>query len=728
MIIKEKELGYFKLAKKYFNSDPKEYEKSLEEINKISLLIKNITVIHMKTLCLLMLSKYEDIIEFYYINKNHLDSIFDQKNNNEVELNEIRKIISIAFYNLGMRQKAKKICPDIKDDFQTENFHFEIIGKKEKNEEIKVENNIKEDQNAINSNRVNKNIILKNIKNNLDKTMKNKIDGRNEMNVGEKNKNDINLNNSKDLMPLSTEFVDDLFKSAIKSNKLKNIQILVNEQKEEKEEKEDKPINNENKYEQFENNLPSNNNINDGSFMEDEEEKKDTKLSNGTKKSGNSDIYSKLKEEIYLNNINNIKKEDGLYMAFDEKIKDIKIEKKVEKIKDEDRKKDNIDTKNNEKKDDNNIDNIKNGNELNENLKSNRSEKYNKQKEIKGPLNKQKIPYIKKFTNEKISINMNLVKKNEKTAENKIEEKEIKKEDEIKNEDNQKENITIENKEQTNDKENKDIIKTEIEKKEEKKDNNKLNIIINNNNNILKKSYTIDQNISFTTKEIKRIYPKTNNNDKRKDNIHENNKRISDGFIKSCKTYGFKNPFEFTLNPEEGGSFKPILSNSSQNEKNEEEEDKKSNGQENINININDKNDEEKEENKIEGVNINKKRALLRVEIDGEQIDLVPNENPSRKNSKYADYINIDYTEFSNKKRKKMIEKFRDSAVKNFDIKFSGQLPKSTKINSYNLRGIKNINPFSANEEKSLNDNDNTNLKKTCFYKTSYFLDNFDNK
>ena len=63
MIIKkkEKELESFKLAKKYFNSNPKEYDKSLEELNKISVLIKNITIIHMKTLCLLMLAKYEDI-------------------------------------------------------------------------------------------------------------------------------------------------------------------------------------------------------------------------------------------------------------------------------------------------------------------------------------------------------------------------------------------------------------------------------------------------------------------------------------------------------------------------------------------------------------------------------------------------------------------------------------------------------------------------------------------
>ena len=131
MIIKEKEkeLDYYKLAKKYFNSNPQEYEKSLEQLNKISILIKNITIIHMKTLCLLMLSKYEDIIEFYYLHRKYLDLIFNQTNNskNEIEIKEIKKIISIAFYNLGMRQKAKVICPEIKDDFQIEKNNFEII-------------------------------------------------------------------------------------------------------------------------------------------------------------------------------------------------------------------------------------------------------------------------------------------------------------------------------------------------------------------------------------------------------------------------------------------------------------------------------------------------------------------------------------------------------------------------------------------------------------------------
>jgi len=166
------------------------------------------------------------------------------------------------------------------------------------------------------------------------------------------------------------------------------------------------------------------------------------------------------------------------------------------------------------------------------------------------------------------------------------------------------------------------------------------------------------------------------------------------------------------------------------NGNNEKEENKNNNINENIKINH--KKDEINKDSKNEqSVNIDQNRALLRVEIDGEQIDLIQNENPSRKNSKYANYINIDYNEFSNKKRKKMIDKFRNSAVKGLNIINKDELPKSTKINSYVLRGIKSSNPFNMNDAQSFSSMTNktpSNIKKTCFYKTSYFLDKFDSK
>ena len=761
---KENELECFKLAKLYFNSNPKEYEKSLKELNKISILIKNITIIHMKTLCLLMLSKYEDIIEFYYIHRIYLDSIFNQNKtnkDNESEENEIKKIISIAFYNLGMRQKAKSICPDIKDDYQSEKFQIEIISEKKENN-IKVNSEEKEKLNIINplkSNRINENIVLKNIKHNLDDNLKNKKKEE-EKNETKKDTN-LNLNTSKDLMPISTQFVDDLFKSAIKTNKLKNLQQIF--ENDENAEKDETPRNNNEKDNLKEQNekLKNKDNSDKNNELDEEEkggfiEKNDTMSSKLSKGSNISNIYNKLKEGI--SNIDDLTKEDGLLMTFEEKIKEMKNDKEEKSNDDK--------NKENENKHENN-DNKNDDNEKQENIKSNRSEK-TKKKEIKGPLKKQKIPFVKKLTNVNVSTNFKLKKKivsgdivkSVKENENEIEEEKeiINKEEEEENEDKENKNSisSIENKEKEEDKENKESQESKEKKenlekdddkdnkeatknepenknKEEKIENNNKALNNHNNNNVLKKSFTQDKERTFINKEIKRIYLKPNNNEKnntiRKESLKENNKRISEGFIKNCKTYGYKNPFEFTLNPEEGGSFKAILSNLSQNEKKEEEENK-NNVKENIKIN--DKKEENKKDLKSEEgsiINIDKNRALLRVEIDGEQIDLVQNDNPSRKNSKYADYINIDYKEFSNKKRKVMIDKFRESAVKSFDIKNKGQMPKSTKINSFNLRGVKNTTPFSINESdnSSFSKLNETNLKKTCFYKTNYFLNKFDN-
>ena len=387
MIIKEKEkeLEYFKSAKKYFNSSTKEYEKSLEELNKISLLLKNISVIHMKTLCLLMLSKYEDIVEFYYIHRNHIDSIFNEKNNNnENEVNETKKIISIAFFNLGMKQKAKSICPEIKDDYKIESFQIEIIGIISENKMTKL-----------NSNRMNKKIILKNIKQNLEEKI--------EKNKEEEAKNEIeneninnNLNNSKELMPISAEFVDDIIKSSIKMNKMKSLyQMPLKDEIFEKDE------NDENFNTKSENSEKMNGNEINEKEENDEKgglmDKNESEISNISKKSNNSSIYNKLKEDLIMNDMNTLKKENGLFMTFEDKIKEINIEK--EKNKDENEKDKENGNKENQKNEDKNIENndtkkiIK---KKNEKVKSNRSEKQINQKEIKGPLNIQKSPYAKK--------------------------------------------------------------------------------------------------------------------------------------------------------------------------------------------------------------------------------------------------------------------------------------------------------------------------------------------
>ena len=892
MLVEEKELEYFKSAKKFLNSNPSEYDKSLKELSKITSLIKNITIIHMKTLCWLMLSKFENIIEFYYVNKTHLESIFnkDYKNNsnNEKEKKEIKKIISLAFYNLGMRQKAKIICPEIKDNFEEEHFELNYIQNNPNNNNILLINKDMLKAGNVNSNRIDKDTLLKNIINNLDTNAKNK-------NEEETNKLENNLNTTKDLIPISTGFVDDLFNKAIENNKIKQLENIItpeetiskekenyeyeeNKKNENKIENKDEggnfveingsilskssnrtnvykklkdeielnyndiqnengllitfeekmkenKINNDNIVENKENELnkiniskennldkspknnkeeekdKSNSNLNttkdlipiSTGFVDDlfnkaiennkikqsenkkapeetiskeekniennnKEDKKDENKDNKTnenienkenkkdessegnfdemnesiisKCSSKTNVYKKLKKEIELN-YNDIQKEDGLLITFNEKIKDYKI---------------NNDAINDNK--DKEINKRKTNNDKNKNEYSNRSKKSEKQKEIKGPLNKQKIPFTKKLTSDTIQVNTKLENKKENINPENSQKEEIKEDlKEDKDEDKNEIESINENKNETKNEnkegKNKDINSNNNNiQNEEIKEDEKINKEKNNdNNNIIKKSFTMNNKMNFINKDIHRIYPNLDNKDKKRNEIPNDiasNKRISLDRVKSYKTYGFMNPIEFTLNPEEGASFKPISSTSSQIEKNEEEkekEDKKNgvNGNINLddNIDINDKKDEiENDTNNEQNINIDKNRALLRVEIDGEQIDLVHDDNPSRRNSKYGNYINIDYTEFSNQKRKKMIEKFRDSAVKNFDIKNQTQFQKTMKLNSFNLRGIKKTKEFSINEDnepnKTITENSQSNLKKTCFYKTSYFLDKFD--
>ena len=882
MLEEEKELEYFKSAKKFLNSNPSEYDKSLEELNKITRLIKNITIIHMKALCWLMLSKFENIIEFYYVNKTHLESIFNKdynnNSNNEKEKKEIKKIISLAFYNLGMRQKAKILCPEIKDNYKEEHFELNILQNNPINNNILLVNKDILKAGYLNSNRIDKDTLLKNIINNLDANAKNKNE---EGKINLEN----NLNTTKDLIPISTEFVDDLFNKAIENNKLKQLENIIvpeetkskenenqkneneidnkdeecnfgemdgsiiskssnrtNVYKKLKEEMEfnyndiqkengllitfeekmkEKKINNDNnsgnKDNEINKNNISNESIIDKSPKNNKEEEKNKpnsnlnttkdiipistgfvddlnnkaiennkikQLENKTvpeetisKEEGNiennnkennkyenkdnnnneniekienkkdeneegifdemdgsiiskssncTNVYKKLKEEIELNN-NDIEKEDGLLVTFNEKIKDYTINN----------------DENNDNKDKEIYKNETNNEDKNKNENSNRSKKSEKQKEIKGPLNIQKIPFVKKFTSDTIQVNTKLKNRKENINPESIKKDEIKEDLKEEGDEDKKEIESLSENKNESKNENKDIISTANNLQNEKiKEDEKINKEKNNdNNNIIKKSFTMNNKMNFINKDIHRIYPNLNNNDKKRNenqNDKANNKRISIDGVKSYNTYGFMNPIEFTLNPEEGASFKPISSASSQNEKNEEEkekEDKKKEINENINlddnIDINDKKDEiENGTNTEQNINIDKNRALLRVEIDGEQIDLVHNDNPSRRNSKYGNYINIDYTEFSNQKRKKMIEKFRDSAVKNFDIKNQTQFQKTMKLNSYNLRGLKKTKEFSINEDneqnKTITDNSQSNLKKTCFYKTSYFLDKFD--
>ena len=201
MIIKEKEndMNHFNTAKKYFNSSPSDYINSLKELNQISFLIQNISVMHMKVLCLLMLSKYEEIIECYYINKKYFDTLFEKVEDNE-EKSEIKKIIALAFYNFNGKQKAKQICPEIKDDYEHKIEKLEITF-------LTKPKIIDDSSKRIESVRVNLNKTLTNIKKELDKSIK--------------------KSTQKELKKISSNFIDDLFDNVKDSTNKKN--LLLNE-------------------------------------------------------------------------------------------------------------------------------------------------------------------------------------------------------------------------------------------------------------------------------------------------------------------------------------------------------------------------------------------------------------------------------------------------------------------------------------------------------------------
>ena len=203
MIIKEKlnDMNHFNSAKKYFNSSPSDYINSLKELNQISFLIQNISVMHMKVLCLLMLTKYEEIIECYYLNKKYFDNLFDKDEDNE-EKNEIKKIIALAFYNFNGKPKAKQLCPDIKDEYDYKIDKFEISF-------LKKPKKIKVILNGPESVRINQRSTLKNIKQELDKNIKKSI--------------------QKELKKISSIFIDDLFDKVKAYNNKKN--EIFNEQK-----------------------------------------------------------------------------------------------------------------------------------------------------------------------------------------------------------------------------------------------------------------------------------------------------------------------------------------------------------------------------------------------------------------------------------------------------------------------------------------------------------------
>lgn len=91
-------------AKDKINSIDPDYLSALEELNKIEKRSITMCIEHMKIICLYMLNKQEDIIEYYYTHKAEVQSYCRV---NE----EFKKIIAAAFYSSGMKKKANEFYP-----------------------------------------------------------------------------------------------------------------------------------------------------------------------------------------------------------------------------------------------------------------------------------------------------------------------------------------------------------------------------------------------------------------------------------------------------------------------------------------------------------------------------------------------------------------------------------------------------------------------------------------
>ena len=129
-IIEDEHYYLFTNAKMKINSS--DYESALNDLNKINDNKVTMCIDHMKMICMFMLEKFETIIEFYYINKTKVLEY--------IKLNEdLLKIISCAFYECGMRKKAKELYPSLIPDFISEKSEFFLPSNKKK-EELSSEN------------------------------------------------------------------------------------------------------------------------------------------------------------------------------------------------------------------------------------------------------------------------------------------------------------------------------------------------------------------------------------------------------------------------------------------------------------------------------------------------------------------------------------------------------------------------------------------------------------
>ena len=142
-ISNNKDFDLFLSAKEKINQSSPDYKGAWNDLIKINKENETLIILHMKLLCLFMLEQYEQIVEVYYLKKKTINYYFENRKE------ELKKIIALAFYMVGMKKKAKNLYPDIKDAYDFENFEICLKGEKkkeEKKEEEKKEEEKKEEK------------------------------------------------------------------------------------------------------------------------------------------------------------------------------------------------------------------------------------------------------------------------------------------------------------------------------------------------------------------------------------------------------------------------------------------------------------------------------------------------------------------------------------------------------------------------------------------------------
>ena len=132
MEIVNESYAFFETAKDKMNCA--DYSSALTELSKIPKKMITPCINHMKIICFFMLQQFEDIIELYYVNKEEVTKLF-------LSNGDLLKMVACAFYEVGMKSKAKDLCSEIipEDELVSESFEVTFEGTKKEKIELKNE-------------------------------------------------------------------------------------------------------------------------------------------------------------------------------------------------------------------------------------------------------------------------------------------------------------------------------------------------------------------------------------------------------------------------------------------------------------------------------------------------------------------------------------------------------------------------------------------------------------